>query len=898
MNLKLSLSEARKNEEIISLADSTILRFIDELNGIDVENIENHIKEKRKSLKKLKKDVNNISNKLQIKEIYNELDDLQFKKDYVSVIMDNKSDFDRLNKGFKINGIKYKRLLGTTNGVKKSTIVYVNSNICKELKKRLNNGRNLKKELVPAKFEAYQSLSCSASIPILNTKKILVVDDLIRHFPAQIIKLNDEQDGEPIMEQCEETVELNCSDGFGLAIPELMKIWSENLQEDYLASGICIRQSFCKGMIFPFPIKEFIEKFVSEDNYYIDDVWGDARCIDDIDLILTTSMLKLWDSYESLEDYLFNCDENKYTFSATKICPNELETERNLNYQFLQSYDLDHKEISELVSPTISEIKDVLGNDINKTILFLRGMFVDDNNVKYLEADFIKALMIDKRMINDPYVISKINNMVSKRINQAKIGVLKTSGNYAIVSGDPFALCQHVFKINVNENDIGLLQSGEIYSKHWVDKNVDKVACFRAPMTCHNNIRVMNINSSETCKHWYRYMNTVNIINCKDTLSMAENGMDMDGDQLFTTDNHILINNTKNLPAIVCVQRKAEKKVITEQRLVNSNKKSFGDGIGKTTNRITSMFDVLSQFPINSNEYNVLMYRIMCGQLFQQNAIDKTKGIVAKPMPKTWFDKKAIYKAFENDKEKINFYMSIIADKKPYFMNYIYSSQKAKYNKYIQNANKKCLMEYNISLNDLLNRDRQGFSSTEQKKFIEWYYKKMPVGINNCTMNKICRYVEKEFDGYVSNIISQCDFDYNILKSGVDYSRNNFTQIEKIYQNYLNLQKEYYVSIRNQNIDKDDKNIKYQEFKNQFKRDCYEICSNEKELCDILLDICYNSNKSKQFVWDICGNVIIENLLDKNGGRITYLVQDENGKIEYCGKKFKQEMKYIDDVED
>ena len=50
----------------------------------------------------------------------------------------------------------------------------------------------------------------------------------------------------------------------------------------------------------------------------------------------------------------------------------------------------------------------------------------------------------------------------------------------------------------------------------------------------------------------------------------------------------------------------------------------------------------------------------------------------------------------------------------------------------------------------------------------------------------------------------------------------------------------------------------------QFRRESAALCPNEAELCDILIDLCYCDNRSKQFVWDLCGHVILRNLLQKN----------------------------------
>ena len=61
----------------------------------------------------------------------------------------------------------------------------------------------------------------------------------------------------------------------------------------------------------------------------------------------------------------------------------------------------------------------------------------------------------------------------------------------------------------------------------------------------------------------------------------------------------------------MCIQRKAEKKIITEENLIQANIDSFGDDIGQTTNDITSMFEVQAKFKIGCPEYKELDYRIM-----------------------------------------------------------------------------------------------------------------------------------------------------------------------------------------------------------------------------------------------------------------------------------------------
>ena len=95
----------------------------------------------------------------------------------------------------------------------------------------------------------------------------------------------------------------------------------------------------------------------------------------------------------------------------------------------------------------------------------------------------------------------------------------------------------------------------------------------------------------------------------------------------------------------------------------------------------------------------LLKYRETEGATDQQNAIDKAKGIICKPMPKTWYDWHSA-KNIESAKDR-EFYLNIIADKKPYFMIYIYPSLKKQYTSYIKSAERNALREFGVSIDEL-----------------------------------------------------------------------------------------------------------------------------------------------------------------------------------------------------
>ena len=101
-NLTMPLETAMSDypEIIVSLNDSQLLRFIDELNG--VTEIDEKIREIKKKIKYEKKRPRTKETKVNIKNLYRNLYGLQFKKDYVCVIMDTNADYDRANQGFSI----------------------------------------------------------------------------------------------------------------------------------------------------------------------------------------------------------------------------------------------------------------------------------------------------------------------------------------------------------------------------------------------------------------------------------------------------------------------------------------------------------------------------------------------------------------------------------------------------------------------------------------------------------------------------------------------------------------------------------------------------------------------------------------------------------------------------
>ena len=158
--------------------------------------------------------------------------------------------------------------------------------------------------------------------------------------------------------------------------------------------------------------------------------------------------------------------------------------------------------------------------------------------------------------------------------------------------------------------------------------------------------------------------------------------------------------------------------------------------------------------------------------------------------------------------------------------------------------------------------------------------------MNDCVMNRICRRFEEEFDGYLGRHNSATEFDYTIMKSGAEYTRSQYNAIAKLYESYNKRLRSYAVFANYERVDEYDTFSRMAEMRAEFEQECVKVCPNRFALCDIVLDICYTKSSTKRFAWEMCGGEIIQNLLRRNEGVISYPMIDPDGDIEYGGNTF------------
>lgn len=889
-DIKLDLEQARKYKELIQLGDNQILKSLRLSKNQDIDF--KYIAKLKKEKKSLSKE-DSEENRKRIKQIQNELDKLLFVPEYVAVVINKLKEYDRIYKlGFKINDKKYKRFSCSSSQGRVNTVIFIQEEYSDKLKDILVNGLDQSVKLVPNKFNAYFGLN-SSCIYEVNTPRVCVIPDK----EVKMVKKVEFIDDTDNIDISEREVVANLWDGQGLISPKMSKEWARKNLEiyDYTPSYYIVRSNWIKGALFTFDFHKFAEEIAKKDE--IIDIYGETHKISDIDIILSESQFKMHKNYSSWEDFTKKCEDNKLVWGVSRVAPKEVNNYTTTNYQFIQTLKLDDSDIEGLLEPTINWIDGVLNNNPIYTMLFINGSFNNQDDalesLKYTSNSYVKALMYNPNMMNDIYIKKKVKDLINKKIKEAMLGKFLISGNYQIMCSDPYAMAEHAFKL---EDIKGLLNEFEHYSDYWNNKEVSTVDAMRSPLTWKSEHNILHLQNEAIQNEWYQYLQGCIIYNVWGTDCMRHADGDFDGDLVCTTNNKYFIKGSdESLLPITYNKNIAEKVVIkNDDILIKSDKQSFNSKIGQITNVSTKFYAMLPLFDENSIEYKEIIKRLKLLRKEQGNEIDRAKGVQVKPFNNEWVMFNRILDTDSDDvKAKKEFNNSIVADKKPYFMIYLYSTLNREYSKFISNCDTYSQIKFGISIDELKNKKNK---HTDEIEYLKYFNKHMPVNLSDCVTNKLCWYVEKvnKEKFKVKHDKGSPETIMLMIDDEISFNEKIYNKVKKTYQEYNSYKyndlqiNEYEISPTEYTDEKQDYNY-FNNINEFFRRKLSAICSNDKELANYAVRLCYIENNpvNKDFAWKVCEDGLLENI-KKNSGNKLYIpvVDEENGGIEYLGQRY------------
>ena len=905
-----------------------MLKSIRDITGQKIDRVQ--LEEWYSERDKLKKKKNSKTNREKVKELQNKIYNMMYIPEYITVTMDSVKEYEKIyKKGFIFNGKTYKRLSCSASQARVSTVVFCDESIKIELKRRLDNGRDLSHPLAPSKYNAYFGLYSSATKQVTKPRFCVVPDYLENKMVDVDFIIEQPVDQDDIIEPRTMDIEFNRFDGSGLISPQMAEQWGKDLGEDYTPCQFCIRYAFTKGMVNEF---DFIEwcKEENNGNYLIKDVYGKIRDLREVDVILTEGQVKLWDSWDSQESLEENGDKNGIYFGVTKYTPREDKKVLTMNYQFLQTLNLSDEDIKTLCQDTVEYISGVSGDNIYYTLLYLMGDSYDKERIsKFMnnsEDYWLKSLILNQTLINDKYSKEKIRDLIAKRIQLACLGKINCEGNFSVIVPDSYGLMQWI----TGQKVTGLLKEREFYMNYWAKRDEERIACARSPMThfsewyiAKNKYKLdkdyrynfsseevidrdMRMSDEEVLRKINKYFNysyTGMITNIHGIYTMNFSGSDFDMDIAANLVRPEVINGKFPNQRVVTYQpKKPHKKIFTEDDLFSTDTFSFGTRIGQITNVSTTFCALIANFDKETPERKLLEDRVKMCCRSQSRQIDKTKiGENVKAEATIWKQ----YQHHSKDetleeKEKKDFYNRILAEKKPYFFKYKYNKTNKELKDFVNKSNEDCQIRFAITLNELLNKKEEDLTK-EQKDFINYYHYYYPVIDSPCVMNKICKYIESIDFQIKKKIKSNGDFDYKSLQSK-DFvlNRTLYQQILEIVINTVKSWEEKRKQVYSNMVTRVgfqenlDREILYQNLKNELEN----VCSNSEQLANHLVYLFYVDKPSynKNILWAVAGKQIYENLKAKTTS-FYYPLKNDNGSLKFLYDNFSIERYLVSDLE-
>lgn len=892
-----SVNQARLNGELVQIGDNQVFRMLRKIKNYDTDQLKLNMLIEEKSI--LKKQPSSEMNSSLISENQLKIDEILFVPDIVNVSVDDKKVYKEIcKKGFIVNGIHFLRFSSGAGQSRRNTASFVNSELKEELDRRLNCGLSIKK-INLAKYNAYFGLYMSATYPVRTPRICLIKDCEEFKLPKIVDWISDieefDENGKKqtrrVLNEKEFDFIPNMWDGQGLISPSFAEMWKEDLELDYLPSQFGVRSSFIKGMLAVFDFHKFAKEEAKTDK--IVDYYGDTWDIKDIDILLSVSQFKMYKKYQSWEQFTQLQEHHGHEWGITKVSPKNDKEMSLLNYQYIQNLKLNKQNIKDLIKPTVDWIEKICNGDKLHVLLFLLGTADKNETVSQLlnktNNNFAKAILYNHSLLKDPYIKKKIYEGISTKIKDAKIGRVWARGNYQCMVSDPYGQAQHAFGKKVT----GLLNEHEHYSRFWNERNVKKVDACRSPMVDFHEHNILNLTKSEKTEKWFKYQNSGIIYNVWGVDTIRHSDSDWDYDIVFSTDNEIILNSVYPEQNVITYKKEsAPDQKLNMTNLMNTDLRSFDSKVGTITNYSTTFITMLANFKEGTPEHNELLTRIKLLRRYIGDSIDQAKGIKMKPFPSEWKKREFINEHDTDEVKKQKYYRnSLIANRKPYFMIYVYDRLMNEYRDYKRKCERTCKEKFGCTLGQLLSKKNK---TKQESYYVSEYYRRMPVVKNNSVMNMLC------------NMIEVVDFKYKRPKNQESVNEmfsilfdDRFTiddtKLEKILSLYNKFSKKRNFKFKNSTLNSIDYSMKEEsekekdinEFYEEVRNEAYSICSNERELANYLVYTVYKlfPNDSKDFAWQIGIDGIIEKLKESSDQFIEMPFHDKNG-IDYLGKKY------------
>lgn len=519
--------------------------------------------------------------------------------------------------------IHYKMLYRSTGKAKKGSCMFICDRLYKKAIKFLYMGIKLPKKNSPiVEISAYAPLISSAIVGKvkINPKNILILKDVDRYFNTKVVAVKTDENRQCYAEHIDNyKLKNTLFDGQALIDSSIFPEWGNGY--------VLLRHHFCKMAAFSTNIQQFFKDYFGDDYYFatVKDMFGNEHYVKDIELITTDNAMK-WLKFDiSYEYWCEKVYENNCMFGIVKTAhESKLGEVQRMSYQMVNC--LDESIMENVVSASVDYVETLKQNDDE----FLK--YLEKNKNFSNDYEVLIALCEQNRdFLRSSYFRRRKEFIIKNYVLNMKSGKLIQNAENLVVVGSPYAMLLYAAtgdENSVDDDDTFFIEQGTIQCYTERFNSGEYLAFFRSPFNSQNNLTYLHNTYHKKLDKYFNLGRQCIAINMNGTDAQdRNNGMDMDSDSGYTTNQPDIVQHAKKCysdhPTIVNLIPRDSKKYnrsMDEYALIDNNLANSQLDIGLSSN----LAQIARTYSCNFDDEKYVDYVCILSVLAQV-AIDNAK---------------------------------------------------------------------------------------------------------------------------------------------------------------------------------------------------------------------------------------------------------------------------------
>lgn len=519
--------------------------------------------------------------------------------------------------------IHYKMLYRSTGKAKKGSCMFICDRLYKKAIKFLYMGIKLPKKNSPiVEISAYAPLISSAIVGKvkINPKNILILKDVDRYFDTKVVAVKTDENRQCYAEHIDNyKLKNTLFDGQALIDSSIFPEWGNGY--------VLLRHHFCKMAAFSTNIQQFFKDYFGDDYYFatVKDMFGNEHYVKDIELITTDNAMKWLKFNISYEYWCEKVYENNCMFGIVKTAhESKLGEVQRMSYQMVNC--LDESIMDNVVKESVDYVEMLKQNDDE----FLK--YLEKNKNFSNDYEVLIALCEQNRdFLRSSYFRRRKRKIIENYVLNMKSGKLIQNAENLVVVGSPYAMLLYAAtgeEDSVDDDDTFFIESGTIQCYTERFNSGEHLAFFRSPFNSQNNLTYLHNTYHKKLDKYFNLGRQCIAINMNGTDAQdRNNGMDMDSDSGYTTNQPDIVQHAKKCyldhPTIVNLIPRDSKKYnrsMDEYALIDNNLANSQLDIGLSSN----LAQIARTYSCNFNDEKYVDYVCILSVLAQV-AIDNAK---------------------------------------------------------------------------------------------------------------------------------------------------------------------------------------------------------------------------------------------------------------------------------